>query len=132
MRILVTILSALFLGPVAATALDCDNAQNQHEMNACAAQYYQNADATLNAVWGGLKSCLQKEKDQWNRLVQVQRAWIALKDKQCNYEADSDWGGFGEEDVRGSGWPLGFYGCMTQMTEKRTEWLTQQYEWNCR
>ncbi|MEO0335290.1 MAG: lysozyme inhibitor LprI family protein [Pseudomonadota bacterium] len=114
-----------------ANALDCDNAQNQQEMNRCVAQHYQGLDLQLNAVWAGLKACLSGEQAQWDRLVRVQKGWIRLKERQCTYEADNDWGGFEEDSLRGSGWPLGYYGCMSQMTEERTVWLSEQFQRNC-
>ena len=44
-------LFAMLAGPLAAQDIDCTDAQNQREMNFCAAQSYQYADEDLNLAY---------------------------------------------------------------------------------
>lgn len=65
------------------TGLYC--AGDTTDMNICAFQDYQRADAKLNAAYK--KRVASLEKAQLERLRTAQRAWIAFRDAQCRYEA---------------------------------------------
>ena len=64
---------------------DCTAPVTQTDMNICAFQDYQRADAKLNAAYK--KRVASLEKAQLERLRTAQRAWIAFRDAQCRYEA---------------------------------------------
>lgn len=102
----------LSAGAAAAQKVDCANAMAQQDMNLCAAQEYQAADAVLNAEW--------RVTLDWARgagleaeLRAAQRAWIAYRDAACGVEA-AVWEG-------GSMAPLILSTCMTRLTRARTD-----------
>lgn len=58
----------------------CSKAQSQLEMNQCAGQDYELADAELNRVYKKIKDLYQDDPVFLERLKQAQRAWIKLRD----------------------------------------------------
>ena len=90
---------------------DCTAPVTQTDMNICAFQDYQRADAKLNAAYK--KRVASLEKAQLERLRTAQRAWIAFRDAQCRYEAGVYEGG--------SMAPMVHSSCLTQLTEARTK-----------
>ncbi|WP_323939547.1 lysozyme inhibitor LprI family protein [Aeromonas caviae] len=90
---------------------DCTAPVTQTDMNICAFQDYQRADAKLNAAYK--KWIASLEKAQLERLRTAQRAWIAFRDAQCRYEAGVYEGG--------SMAPMVHSSCLTQLTEARTK-----------
>ncbi len=68
--------------------VDCENAQNQMEMNFCAAQDFQTADADLNALWKDARAAAKsldaeqsaELKGAVAALLAAQRAWITYRD----------------------------------------------------
>ncbi len=121
------LLSAMAAEP----AVDCDNAMAQFELNACAYQEYERADAALNAQWK-LTAAAMKERDrdfdrtQDNRpgysdtLLAAQRAWLTYRDKHCASEGYTMRGGSAE--------PMMISGCMRKLTEERTKELKDLIE----
>ena len=109
----------------AATAqeIDCANAVTQMEMNQCAYDDWEAADAKLNAAYQRAMALMK----QWDAdlpkaeeggviaLKEAQRAWITFRDKACEVEGFAMKGGSAE--------PLLVYGCMRQLTEDRTSQL---------
>ena len=90
---------------------DCTAPVTQTDMNICAFQDYQQADAKLNAAYRKLVAML--DKDQLGRLKTAQRAWITFRDAQCRYEAGVYEGGTIA--------PLVHSSCLTNLTELRTK-----------
>lgn len=114
--------------PAAAQEVDCANAMAQVDLNACAYQDWEAADAKLNAAYQDAMALL----DEWDAnlpeaeqggaqaLKEAQRAWITFRDKACEAEGYAFKGGSAE--------PLLVYGCMRLLTEERTAHLTGMTE----
>jgi uncharacterized protein YecT (DUF1311 family) len=106
--------------PAAAQEIDCANAMVQMELNQCAYQEWEAADADLNAAYKRAIGLLQgwdadlpeDERGGAEALKEAQRAWITFRDKACKAEGYAMKGGSAE--------PLLVYGCMRQLTEDRT------------
>lgn len=105
--------------PAAAQDVDCAAAMAQQDLNQCAYQEWEAADAELNDVYGQAMSLLKTwdtdlpddEKGGAQALKDAQRAWITFRDKACEAEGFAMKGGSAE--------PLLVYGCMRQLTEER-------------
>ena len=121
------LLSAMAAEP----AVDCDNAMAQFELNACAYQEYERADAALNAQWK-LTAAAMKANDReldrssdnrpgyYDTLLAAQRAWLTYRDKHCASEGYTMRGGSAE--------PMMISGCMRKLTEERTKELKDLIE----
>lgn len=125
MRIFAATLVVGFIGASAAFAqtaeIDCDAAMLQREMNICAYQDYQAADAALNAMY---QQSMARAKEYGNgsddALRAAQRAWIPYRDAACAAESQLFEGG--------SMQPLIEHSCMASLTERRTEDMRAAYE----
>lgn len=119
--------SLLLLSAAAAdSGIDCENAMAQPELNACAYQEYERADAALNAQWKRTVATM-KERDRsldrsydkrpgfYDTLLAAQRAWLTYRDQHCASEGYSMRGGSAESMV--------ISGCKTRLTEARTAQL---------
>jgi len=110
--------------PATAQEVDCANAVTQMDMNQCAYDDWEAADAELNDAYGQAMVLLQgwdadlpkDEQGGAQALKEAQRAWITFRDKACEAEGYAMKGGSAE--------PLLVYGCMRQLTEDRTSQLT--------
>lgn len=118
--VLTAVLTALFAFPAAAQDLDCANTMAQQELNACAYQAWEAADAELNAAY---KLAIAEMKDMDANMPEdlqgadealraAQRAWITYRDANCVVAGFPMRGGSAE--------PLLIYGCMESMTTQRT------------
>ncbi len=108
---------------------NCENPQAQQEMNYCAAQDFQRADAELNAEFRRATSAAQQADREEagyrvegdNRpgeeatLREAQRAWLAFRDAHCRLE--------GYEARGGSLEPMLYEGCRAALTRARTAQL---------
>lgn len=74
---------------------------------------YAKADLELNRVYRHLMSTLTKDKQE--QLKKAQRAWIAFRDAEADFEAD---GG-------GWGWTASWDASLTRLTEARTKQLKE-------
>jgi uncharacterized protein YecT (DUF1311 family) len=114
--------------PAAAQEVDCDNAITQADMNQCAYQDLDAADAELNRAYGQAMTLLKEwdadlpaaeqggaEQGGADALREAQRLWISFRDKACEVEGYPMKGGSAE--------PLLVYGCMRVLTEERTAHL---------
>jgi uncharacterized protein YecT (DUF1311 family) len=105
--------------PAAAQDVDCTNVITQLDMNTCAAQDWEEADARLNDVYAQTLAVLQEADANYpisgdseeDRLRAAQRAWIAYRDANCDSAGYPMRGGSAE--------PLLTYGCLRSMTEDR-------------
>jgi uncharacterized protein YecT (DUF1311 family) len=106
--------------PALAQDIDCANTSVQVEMNFCAEQDWQAADAELNLVYKAVMADM-KAKDQFlppelqgaaQTLRDAQRAWISFRDTNCRLAGYPMRGGSAE--------PLLIYGCLRQMTRDRS------------
>lgn len=85
--------------------------------NACGYAWQDRADRKLNEVW---KSIYKKAGGQTKSdLLAEQRAWIAYKEKSCNFLRNGEWGREGEV--------LHYHVCRAQVIEYRIKEL-QSYE----
>jgi len=103
--------------------IDCDNQRYQVEMNLCALQAYEVADAALNVQWK-LTLATMRERDKYidrkydsqpthdATLLASQRAWLTYRDQQCLNESFAARGG--------SMAPMLRSGCMERLTKART------------
>lgn len=106
--------------------LDCEDSSNmnQQEMNMCAYQDFNNADAELNKIWPKAKAFAENldenvsEGDQTaaDALLKSQRAWLIYRDQQCELEGFTSRGG--------SMQPLLVSGCKTTLTNARIKELS--------
>jgi uncharacterized protein YecT (DUF1311 family) len=119
---------AWFTLPAAAQEVDCANAMAQADLNQCAYQDWEAADAALNDAYQEAMALLQdwdanlpeEEQGGAEALKEAQRAWITFRDKACEAEGFAMKGGSAE--------PLLVYGCMRLLTEERTNHLTSMAE----
>lgn len=117
------LLFLLALSPFPATAqedLDCDPNGPQIALNMCAQMEWDDADVELNRVYK-LAVAAMKEMDSYQEpanqigvstLKDAQRAWIAFRDKACEAEAFTFFGGTAA--------PMIYSSCMARLTEART------------
>ncbi|WP_239025334.1 lysozyme inhibitor LprI family protein [Rhodoligotrophos defluvii] len=116
---LLIIFAALAAMPAAAqSTTDCGNAKTQADMNQCAAQAFEKADAELNRVFQQLLGKLEQDGKGYAR--DAQRAWIAFRDKECVFRAG------GPADQGGSIWPMIYAECRAELTEDRVKQLQTQ------
>lgn len=103
---------------------DCSNQLTQFDMNYCANEDFEAADAKLNEVWKHARVTARKldeqEEDVARRgaekaLLAAQRGWIAYRDGSCELA--------GWEAHGGSMEPMLVSGCLAQMTIERTRQL---------
>lgn len=122
------VFACLLAAPVAAQEIDCANAMAQQEMNQCAYDDWEAADADLNAAYKQAMTLLKEwdaglpaeEQGGADALRDAQRAWISFRDKACEAEGYAMKGGSAE--------PLLVYGCMRVLSEERTAHLTSMVQ----
>ncbi|MGX9720805.1 lysozyme inhibitor LprI family protein [Stenotrophomonas acidaminiphila] len=118
--LLLALLPALAL----AAPLDqaCDRARTQPEMNECAGEDADAADAELNTVYRQVMQRLQGHPVAIENLRKAQRLWIQLRDADiaARYPVGKD------EDPRilyGSMYPMLYSANKADLTRQRTRWL---------
>lgn len=107
---------------------DCSNAVTQMDMNSCAEQDFETADAALNAQYKKTRAGLQQidadlegdMKGAEKALLAGQRGWIAYRDGECEAEGFQVRGGSME--------PMLVSGCKATMTRLRTKELKELAE----
>jgi len=109
MKTLLLLLMLAALPPLA-------HAQSQNEMNQQAAADYEKADAELNRVYKKLMTTL--DKDGQAKLKTAQRAWLAYRDVQAEFDADNQARG-------GSMYGLIYYTALEQFTKDRIKQLKE-------
>jgi uncharacterized protein YecT (DUF1311 family) len=119
----------LVLAAAAPTAaednIDCSNAIAQAEMNICAEQDFEAADAELNAVWKDARKAAKEMdadlsdelKGADKALLAAQRAWIGYRDAQCELEGFQARGGTMEPQLVAT--------CKAYTTRARTKELKE-------
>lgn len=112
-------------------AWNCADPVQQQEMNWCAAQEFDAADAELNAQWP-VTAAKMKEIDQagdandgrpgyFAQLLAAQRAWLKYRDEHCATQGYLARGGSLE--------PLLVANCRTALTQERTRQLYDLAVW---
>jgi uncharacterized protein YecT (DUF1311 family) len=89
----------------------CPDARTQADLNLCASQAFQRADAELNKLYQQLmKDAGAAEKA---KLRAAQLAWIKFRDAHCEYEAFGNTGG--------SIYPMVYSFCLAEVTAERSK-----------
>jgi uncharacterized protein YecT (DUF1311 family) len=115
----------IFALPAVGQDIDCNNQMAQMEMNICAEQDFEAADAELNAVWKDARKAAkeldaelpEELKGAEKALLAAQRAWIGYRDGQCEVA--------GFEARGGSMEPMLVSGCKATLTRARTKDLRE-------
>lgn len=110
-------LIALFIFPALVPFSTC-NAQSTSELKAQAYARYEKADKAMNVVYKKLLSSLNEEGQK--RLKIFQRAWIAFRDAQADFDCHHFDGGKYEGLER--------IGSLDQQTQARTKRLLADYK----
>ena len=103
---------AMTKGPV------CVKPSTQFDLNVCSFRDYLRADTELNISWGAIKQRLAGGRKDYATMLAGQKAWLAYRDKQCQF-----WGDWYEG---GSIAPLVVNSCLTDITKVRSKELGQQ------
>ncbi len=117
-----------FSAPASAQPGSCAEAVSTAEMNMCADQSYQAADAALNDAYGvALKYVrsrhLEKPYDTKSfedALMRAERAWVAFRDADCKDLTSQEWAG-------GTGTTSAILECMLDKTVVRTKELKARF-----
>jgi uncharacterized protein YecT (DUF1311 family) len=110
------VFALVLLLPAAASAeerIDCKHTTVQPDMNACAEDAYQKADAALNKLYAGIIKGL--DAGDAGRLRAAERAWVAFRDAECLYRV-------GGEEAMGIGASMGpmiYANCQEAFTKER-------------
>ncbi len=129
------LLPALLLAAAPASAadddepIDCAHASSTVEMNVCAEQDFDVADAKLNATYkkalahiGGRDLDPPFDRAGWEAALRAsQRAWLAFRDADCKGAVPMEWSG-------GTGTTAAVFTCLTAKTRTRIEELITRYE----
>ena len=99
----------------AARADECDDAVDQPTLNACADQSFKKADVELNAVYKKLQSRKMDDAQAGKLLIAAERAWVAFRDAECEFDA--------ADNIGGTIYPMIYSGCLERLTKARTEQL---------
>jgi uncharacterized protein YecT (DUF1311 family) len=119
MRIVVQAVMLLTLGAVSAVAQeaapypveDCGRFTVQMDMNKCAGTNLEAANSALNKIYQQAMT-EQGDTSSKEQLKNVERAWIAYRDKECAFEV-------GPQKDGGSIWPMEMSNCLERMTAAR-------------
>ena len=109
---------------------DCIDPQDQYSMTYCAGVDYEAADAELNELWPDMVAAA-RQNDEYvaeqaksmgvpttvEALRAAQRAWIAYRDAQCDYEAYEVFGGTAQPMVGSL--------CLARLTNERVALFRQ-------
>jgi len=102
--------------PARAAGTNCDNATTQFDLDQCAGNDYQAADAELNRVYTRLMS--QYDEQNKTSLRQSERDWIRYRDSTCEHET--------AESQGGTMHPMLVSECLTEKTKDRVRELRKQ------
>ncbi len=101
MRMRIVALPLIFSAFFSTSALSADKpesnclqtAQNQAELNDCAAQTYKNADGEMNKAYKKVMDTLKTSPEKSKALLQAQRAWLKFRDADCAFLSSNSAGG---------------------------------------
>ncbi|MEA3011732.1 MAG: hypothetical protein QOD42_277 [Sphingomonadales bacterium] len=113
------------------SAQECALVTTQMELTACAQQDFERADAELNRLWReiiegaretdrtpGNGRTAEDNRSEAAILRRAQRAWLAYRDAQCEYEGLGNRGGSLE--------PMDVNLCLARLTRERIAMLAPQ------
>ncbi|MFO1415392.1 MAG: lysozyme inhibitor LprI family protein [Burkholderiales bacterium] len=97
------------------TTIDCSRWEhlNNYEMNQCSGRANAAADTALNAAYGKLMA--KMGPGDRDLLVAAERAWLAWRDRECDFEAQ----GLGGYEKSGTGYSLEWSQCRLGLTKAR-------------
>jgi len=112
--------------PVKAADVACNPSGSQLELNACASESLEKADAELNAVYRQITATLADQPVALARLKAAQRLWIQLRDAdlEARYPVGDD------ENPRflyGSMYPMLYAQAKATLTTARAAYLRSQF-----
>jgi uncharacterized protein YecT (DUF1311 family) len=90
---------------------DCGQLIAQPDLNACAKANLEAADAALNKLYQQLMA-QQGDPKSKSQLRDIERAWIAYRDRECAFEV-------GPQRDGGSIWPMEMSNCLEKKTAAR-------------
>jgi uncharacterized protein YecT (DUF1311 family) len=96
---------------------DCKNAPTQMEMDYCAGLDFKAADAKLNALYRQMTA--KYDPADKEKLKAAEKAWLAYRDAECDYETAQSEGG--------SIHPMVETECATDKTQARIKELERQF-----
>lgn len=110
---------------------NCEDPGPQQEMNYCAHQAFEKADAALNEQWKITAEAMQEQDAGWNSdwdkrpgffdtLLEAQRAWLQYRDAHCTTQGYIFRGGSME--------PFMVATCKQALTGERTKQLRELVE----
>lgn len=121
------LLAVLLVLPFSAMAdVACNPDGSQIELNACAGDAFEQADAELNRVYGDVRKSLEGDTLALQRLRDAQRLWVQLRDADIEALYPVPDG----EDSRvhhGSMHPLLVMSARAEATRARTAWLRRHF-----
>lgn len=106
------ILAAPLLAGVAQAADHCANAQDQATLDECAGKNFDAADKKLNDAYRQIMDRLKDNAPSKKLLVDAQRAWVAFRDAECNFQG-------GPRETAGSVRPMVVANCQAGLTNLR-------------
>lgn len=101
---------AMAAGPALYPTKDCSNETAQMALNQCTGDNLAAANAALGKLYGKMLALESDPKDK-ETFRDVERAWVAYKDKQCQWETAGDQGG--------SIWAMEYNQCEIEKTDAR-------------
>lgn len=121
MRLLLASLATLILASplyagVARAADYCANAQDQATLDECAGKKFDAADKKLNDAYRQIMDRLKDNAPSKKLLVDAQRAWVAFRDAECNFQG-------GPRETAGSVRPMVVANCQAGLTNLRLKEL---------
>lgn len=102
-----------------------DHNPNNYGVSNCTMAAKATADQRLNDIYGGLVNVLKHPKgpddvrdnaEILKRLIAAERAWVAFRDAECNYQSSVALGGTGEG--------YAYAACLYKQTKERVKVLT--------
>lgn len=81
-------------------------------MNECAGKSFAEADKKLNDAYRQISDRLKDDAASKKLLVDAQRAWIAFRDAECNFQG-------GPPDTAGTIYSMVVAGCQESLTNSR-------------
>ncbi len=114
MRLIVLMIAVFtMLHGRAAQAEDCTGDGTQLDLNQCAADNFAASDAELNALYKQVRQRLRQSPDSASQLVVAQKAWIAFRDAECDFNGINYEGG--------SMQPMIIWDCRNRLTRLRAD-----------
>jgi len=106
-------MSVALLSPARADDACMNKAQNQAQLNACAAADLKRADARLNKLYKEMQLRLRGDQRTGKLLVDAQKKWLSFRDAECALQT--------VRTADGSIQPMNVASCLAGLTEGRAK-----------